>query len=999
KPWGKLKDSPLAEDYFSAAIYETHKDLYASPTGWVDSRTGSRFHGKHSADEAVQAIEQMIAHRAPGRTLFLVIDEVSQYVHDDEDRMLALQSFVAALGQRMRGRAWLLATGQQKLEEGAGVTSPIVKLKGRFPPSLRVHLGGANIRTVVYQRLLRKKRLLEADLRELFEQHRPDLALYAYQGEQIGEADFVEVYPLLPGHIDLLLRITSGLRARGSRVQGDAHEIRGLLQLLGDIFRDQDLARREPGWLLTIDRVYDVLHTALEPDLHMTLNRAMDYCQQQGSDLMKRIVKAVAMLELIQDDKHPTTADLVARCLYAKLGDGTHLADVQKALDALVGEGLLGHSVSTGYKIESSAGQDWQRTRDAYVPVGEQISEKVQATLRDLLADVDKVTVKGLPLSWLVLFTDNLGTKEAHLKDDKKPTVLTLDLQLTKGEGRDDWIPRSETPTYVHRMVWVVGEQDDLRHAAIQVVRSERMIEIHAGAGSTEQQRLVIDERNKLDAATRDLATAVKAAFMAGAVYFRSHPYAPRDHGSAFLTALAALGNRVGESLYPNPAAYSVGEKDIVYLLESSDLSAPPPVFGQDKLGIVSLDVGRYEVTCSGPVPKEILAFVKEHGGVTGATLLTHFGGPPHGVPPDVVRAAVVGLLRGGKLRIELAGVGEITSVRDEGARELLKEGGLRKAKLTENAVETLSPRDKNVICGLFKEQLGKEVARDNDAIADAVAERFALVRARLDQLGVLFHRLPKGTKYPAQLDKLRSALEACRRDRRVEPTVMAVKRSLPALRDGLTLLRRMETDLTSEAADALDEAEGVRDRLGPSLLASGASDDARAALTAIDAHLRTDQPWGDAGQLAPLVATVRTEYRDRRRAILDAHAKAVEVARERIKRKDGFDRLDPDQRHAVLRHLTEGTAPGTDEKAIAPALEALEGQLAARREAAETKALQHFDELRVTLGAAPVVEIDLGLGGREIESEADLDRLLADLRARIVHELAARHRVRLRNS
>jgi hypothetical protein len=78
QPWGKLKNSPLAEDYFSSAIYELKKDLYASPTGWVDSRSGSQFDGKRSADEAVHAIEQMLEHRAPGKTLFLVVDEVSQ---------------------------------------------------------------------------------------------------------------------------------------------------------------------------------------------------------------------------------------------------------------------------------------------------------------------------------------------------------------------------------------------------------------------------------------------------------------------------------------------------------------------------------------------------------------------------------------------------------------------------------------------------------------------------------------------------------------------------------------------------------------------------------------------------------------------------------------------------------------------------------------------------------------------------------------------------------
>src|SRR5690606_25086837 len=115
-----------------------------------------------------------------------VVDEVSQYVHDNDDRMLALQSFVSSLGQRLKGGAWLLATGQQKLEEDTGGATAIVKLKDRFPPALRVHLGVANIRDVVHKRLLRKKKIQESDLRELFQTHRSELALYAYKGDSVS---------------------------------------------------------------------------------------------------------------------------------------------------------------------------------------------------------------------------------------------------------------------------------------------------------------------------------------------------------------------------------------------------------------------------------------------------------------------------------------------------------------------------------------------------------------------------------------------------------------------------------------------------------------------------------------------------------------------------------------------------------------------------------------------------------------------------------------------
>lgn len=100
------------------------------------------------------------------------------------------------------------------------------------------------------------------------------------------------------------------------------------------------------------------------------------------------------------------------------------------------------------------------------------------------------------------------------------------------------------------------------------------------------------------------------------------------------------------------------------------------------------------------------------------------------------------------------------------------------------------------------------------------------------------------------------------------------------------------------------------------------------------------------AGDLLQHVELLRGEYRARRRAILDAHAVQSDKAIDGLKRRPGFERLDADERHQVLRHLREGAAAGTDERAIIPALEALEGLLQSRRDAGEQKALVALDAL-----------------------------------------------------
>src|SRR5256885_8806184 len=125
--------------------------------------------------------------------------------------MLALRSFCPDLGQKLKERVWPFATGQQQLEDSDDESS-IGKLKDRFPPHFRVHLAATNIRDVVHKRLLRKAPAQEAALHALFQQHRPDLKLYGYACEAITEEDFLEVYPMLPGYVDLLMQVTSNLR-------------------------------------------------------------------------------------------------------------------------------------------------------------------------------------------------------------------------------------------------------------------------------------------------------------------------------------------------------------------------------------------------------------------------------------------------------------------------------------------------------------------------------------------------------------------------------------------------------------------------------------------------------------------------------------------------------------------------------------------------------------------------------------------------------------------
>ena len=180
---------------------------------------------------------------------------------------------------------------------------------------------------------------------------------------------------------------------------------------------------------------------------------------------------------------------------------------------------------------------------------------------------------------------------------------------------------------------------------------------------------------------------------------------------------------------------------------------------------------------------------------LSGRALLTELGSPPWGYSASVVRACLIGLLRAEKLCVRLPGVGELVSVRDPGVRELLRERNLRRAEFSAVAEQPVSPRDRNAICKLLRDELGCEVKRADDAIADAVVEQFARVRERLTTFDARFRRVPSSAHYPQGLVHLAQALEDCRRSRQVQPTVAAVKRNLAVLRTGLAELAALEAD------------------------------------------------------------------------------------------------------------------------------------------------------------------------------------------------------------
>ena len=997
-PWDVMKAKEQADDHFSHVLSVMRPDRYPTPTDWILAHARRRGKGL-PVQEAVELVEHMLDLREPERTLFLVVDEVSQYVHDSQDRMLKLQSFVSALGERLKGRVWLLVTGQQKLEE-AGANSVLDKLKDRFPHGLRVHLSPSNIRDVVHRRLLAKHPDKEVALEALFQKHRADLKLYGLHCEEISAADFVDVYPMLPAYIDLVLHITTELRQRSSRMQGDSHAIRGLLQLLGEVFRRRDLASQPIGTLLTIEDVYEVLHTALDSDVQSTLAHIFQHCADAHDPVGAEVARAVAMLELVQDHEgFATKPEIVTQCLYRRLGQANRLEEISAALERLRQAGLLSLTEKHGYRIQSSSGQDWTKERNEQ-PVGpERISELVREALEEVL-DVERPRLGSRAFSVHTLYSDRYVQNHPVTKRSANDAVVTLDLRFaTTIEERTstDWAPKSAAEPLRDYIMWVVGDLGRVEDLARTLSKSRRMVDRYSPKReslSDDKKRLLHEEEALRDEHLTQLRAALAGAFHAGTVYFRGQAIQPRDRGGSFNTALHQIATSLLEALYPYFADFAVTETELLQLL-ARDLHGPSDKFLEKGLGILARDAGKFEPTCAGAVPQRVLAVIQRETGIGGDRLLKLFLAPPYGYAPDVVRACVAGLLRSGKVKLVPDGAAEITAVRDPGVEDLFrKDRDFKRADIFPH-VEPVSARDRASICRLLDDALGVSIERDNDHIADTVHAHFGREREKLRELERRFDRLPGRPELPETLQRFAKALEACRVSRHVEPTVLAVKTHVDALRDGFEQRSLLLADLTDAAIDTLRDGKSALETEYAQLALIDAAGDLADVSAALERRFKGERPWRDVGDVAPAAARIRQAYAAKRRDVLGEHERSAEAARARIKARPGYAKLSPDQAHSVLRPIGDALFVTTAD-AIAPDLATLVHTFPARLSHAEELADDLLERELERGSEVQYTKVALELRGREVATESQLDALLREIDDRVRPEIKNGKRVRL---
>ena len=989
KTWDKEKGKvAIAVQQASRVMHELDPDTFATVDSWRESAMNrADITPGLLAERSIKLVER----RHPGRQLVFVIDEVGQFVARDVQKMLDLMGLVQSLGRIGRGKAWLVVTSQEKLTELVGGLDDkrveLARLMDRFP--LQVHLETSDISEVTSRRVLAKNAEAEGILRKVFEDNRGRLATHVKVTADINlpnldAESFIDLYPLLPYQIDLIIQVVSGLRTQGgaSKHVGGANRtiIKIAQQLL--VHPETDLGSKEIGVLARIDQVYDLVRENISSQVRTKIDAILD---ETNHSMAQPVAKAICLLQYVRSIH--TTAENIAATLHSSVGSDSRLPEVREAIIELEQRKLVRQG-ENGYRIPTPAEDDWENRRGSLQPKPGDASRLYAEAMQELWKPQPKHKLQSIKdfSAGLVLNGRKLLDGDILFHMSIKDSGKEYDDETTELRRRS----QSEQDS----LFWVFSSNSGIDRQMSELYRSNEMLSLKERSARTkDEMALIAEEKLRARRAQTEFSRLLTESALAGNVYFRGNDRSPEPGAvSVSKSATRILGEILPDVFHRfNEAAARVSTSDLDALLTNENLRGLPAVFSE--LSLLTDESGQPVIDMDARSLAEIMASIKDRTSygdqATGKFLTESFAREPFGWGFDVIRMFVATLLRAGK--IECTSKGK----RIEKALSL----DAKAAFTNNNLFRQMSFRPKEGIhytqvadaATHFEELFGTAVAElEESKVADEILAKLYEQETQLqDALNLLSENsLPGGAVLKQAMDAIRE-LGGATSDR----VILAFNASHAQLKEAFKRSGQLTNAVGEAALELLNQAQEILHAEWPALRAEEELEEAVGECgRQLEDLLLKETFFRDLADIERCAATVRSAYNTLHREAVASRCSDYEIALENLATHPNWKELTPEQQDSIATPLRYRT---TDQGVKDVSIELLREQAMACPGLLES-VLAKLDALGA--GSSELIRVNASsYFGGGVETEEQLDQALDGLRQECIEHIAEGKRVVLK--
>lgn len=557
-----------------------------------------------------------------------------------------------------------MATAQQTLTEddprAALNSDKLYKLKDRFP--IRIDLESSDIKEICYRRLLGKSPAGQDALGKLFDTHGQALRHHTklqdakYYDADFSRDSFINLYPFLPAHFDILLHLLGAL-AKSTGGIG----LRSAIKVVQDVLKGEGgtaaMADQPVGWLATTVTLYDELSKDIGrafASVHQAVGRVA--IRFPDSPLHQNVAKSVAVLQILGN--LPVTVQNVASLMHPAIDAPSQLEAVRQA----VAEMLADVHVPLGEKdgnlvFLSEKLRDIEQERGAIALRSVDVRRIFNESLREVFDPLPRISLLGSMVVTSGLKVQSGGgitglAGEQHTVQTVVELVAASDYESAKNRVLDESRSRSGRNT----IGLLARANPDLDDLAGEIYRCQRISELHRNEPDQEIKDYCTGQLDRAAKLAVQLQSKLKQTLQAGSFVFRGQVTAVSALATDLLEAAKKLLTEVAEQVFDRyaEAPVRVSTDTAEKLLKVAN----PAAIGStlDPLGLVQTVAGRAAFKTDHKAMISIRDTIDKHGTMDGKRLLEHFGSDPFGWSPDTTRYIVAVMLMAGEIKLKVSG-------------------------------------------------------------------------------------------------------------------------------------------------------------------------------------------------------------------------------------------------------------------------------------------------------------------------------------------------------
>lgn len=342
----------------TAAFFEDDVvEVLQSVLGISETAARNWFNGSEEVElsikQLVSEIKEYVDSKGDKFRLLFCVDEVGQYIGEDGDLMMNLQSIVEEIGDKCRGKVWVMVTSQEAIDSVVKVVgNDFSKIQGRF--NTRLSLSSSSVDEVIKKRVLAKTEEADQLLRMEYDKEASGLkSLFAFDNPILdikgfsNATEFSETFPFVPYQFIIIQKVLAEIRKHGNSGKHLSGGERSMLS--GFQEAAQKIENKDENALIPFFQFYDTVHTFLESAIRRVIDRcqnaadAHDGLEQQDVDVLK-LLYLVRYIDDIKANIENIAILMIADIHTDKIALRAQIAD---SLDRLLSQNYIARNGDT----------------------------------------------------------------------------------------------------------------------------------------------------------------------------------------------------------------------------------------------------------------------------------------------------------------------------------------------------------------------------------------------------------------------------------------------------------------------------------------------------------------------------------------------------------------------------------------------------------------------------------------------------------------------------